>query len=167
MPIRPEQPTDHAAIEALLDICFGAERHTKTVYRFRENSAPIPALSFVVEEDKKIAATIRYWQVALPDGSTSLLLGPIAVKPARQSDGIGGKLMTYSLQKAKDMGYGSCLLVGDESYYSRFGFHRAVTRGLDLGGWVDESRFLGLEWQAGHLGGQKGLLRPYQSKTSS
>lgn len=158
--VRPERESDAASIEALLDVCFGPDRHKKTAYRFREDVAPIAALSFVVEdkETKQLVGTIRYWPVVLPDGTPSLLLGPIAVEPARQSDGIGIELMNYSLAKARGLHYASIILVGDAPYYNRFGFVREVMLGITLPGWVDESRFLGLEIVPGVLSEQKGML---------
>ena len=162
MNIRPEHPDDAAAIEALLDICFGADRNSKTAYRFREGVAPIAALSFVVEYDAhKLSATIRYWPVLLPDNTPSLLLGPIAVDPARQSEGIGIELMNYSMARADTLGYSSILLVGDAPYYNRFGFLRENTLGLTLPGWVDENRFLGRETKSGVLKNQRGMLRKF------
>jgi predicted N-acetyltransferase YhbS len=160
--IRPEHPTDAAAIETLLDVCFGAERFNKTAYRFREGVPPVAALSYVVEKDGMkdgtLAATIRYWPVYLPDGTPSVLLGPIAVHPSKQSEGIGATLMQFSMNEAKRLGYTSILLVGDAPYYARFGFTRNNTRGITLPGWVDYDRFLGLEYVAGVLAKQNGVL---------
>lgn len=108
-----------------------------------------------------VSATIRYWPVLLPDDTASLLLGPIAVATEFQSEGIGANLMTFSLGQAKALGYASCLLVGDAPYYVRFGFTRDVTLGLDMPGWVDMNRFLGLEWVENSLKNQKGMLRKW------
>lgn len=158
--VRSERAEDAAAIEALLDTCFGKDRRQKTAYRFRENVEPISALSFVVEDSltKQLVGTIRYWPVVLPDGTPSLLLGPIAVDPSRQSDGIGIELMNFSMAKARALHYASIILVGDAPYYNRFGFVRDVMLGITLPGWVDENRFLGLEIVPGVLSEQKGML---------
>lgn len=169
--VRPEKAKDRARIDELLDVCFGKDRFTKTAYRFREGVDPVPELSFVVAYhnpaiegeagEAPVAATIRYWPVALPDDSASLLLGPIAVDPQYQSDGIGNNLMNFSLQQARALGYANCILVGDAPYYNRFGFWRENTAGLQLPGWVDENRFLGLEWAEGSLKNQQGLVRKW------
>ncbi|NDE91340.1 MAG: N-acetyltransferase [Alphaproteobacteria bacterium] len=161
MIIRPEQPTDSAAIEALLVICFGPDRFKKTAYRFREGVAPHPDLSYVMEDETTgtVIGTIRYWPVMLPDGTQSLLLGPIAIDPSRQSEGMGIDLMEYSLEKAKALGARSILLVGDAPYYNRFGFLRENTLGITLPGWVDLNRFLGLEIEPGILKKQHGMLQ--------
>ncbi|MBY0429015.1 MAG: N-acetyltransferase [Alphaproteobacteria bacterium] len=158
--VRAERAGDAAAIETLLDVCFGPDRFKKTAYRFREGVAPIKALSFVVEDKttKALVGTIRYWPVILPDGTPSLLLGPIAVEPARQSEGIGIELMNYSMGIARGMHYAAILLVGDAPYYNRFGFVRDVMLGITLPGWVDEERFLGYELIKGVLSIQRGML---------
>jgi len=64
---------------------------------------------------------VRYWPVRA-GGAPALLLGPIAVHPIHQGEGLGGYLIEESLAAAS--GWERVLLVGDESYYGRFGFHR-------------------------------------------
>ncbi len=158
--VRCERSEDADAIETLLDLCFGLSRFKKTTYVFRDGVPPIKELCFVVEDKltKQLVGTIRYWPVVLPDGTPSLLLGPIAVDPSRQSDGIGIELMNFSMAKARALHYASIILVGDAPYYNRFGFVRDVMLGITLPGWVDENRFLGLEIIPGVLSEQKGVL---------
>jgi predicted N-acetyltransferase YhbS len=68
-----------------------------------------------------LAAAIRYWPVRI--GATpALMLGPVAVHPTRQGEGLGGLLIGETLARARDLGWPAALLVGDEPYYSRFGF---------------------------------------------
>ena len=166
--VRPERASDADSIEKLLDICFGPDRFKKTAYRFREDVAPVNDLSFVVEdnETKALIGTIRYWPVVLPDGTPSLLLGPIAVEPLRQSEGIGIELMHYSMGIARGLHYASIILVGDAPYYNRFGFVRDVMLGITLPGWVDEERFLGFEIIPGVLREQRGMLGKWPSQTT-
>lgn len=165
--VRPERAKDRARIEELLDLSFGADRAKKTAYRFREGVEPVHELSYVVAyEDEagaecEVVATIRYWPLLLPDDSPALLLGPIAVDSGLRSEGIGEGLMHFTLAHARAMGYVSVILVGDAPYYQRFGFSRDTTLGLEMPGWVDENRFLGLEWVEGALLHQKGLLRKW------
>ena len=46
----------------------------------------------------------------------------MAVDPARQGEGIGGKLIGEGLERLKALGATGCVLLGDPAYYSRFGF---------------------------------------------
>ena len=55
--IRPEQPADVAAREALLDLAYGPVRFTKPSQRLREQREP--ALSFVALEQGRVIGTVR------------------------------------------------------------------------------------------------------------
>jgi len=57
-------------------------------------------------------------------GARVLLLGPIAVHPTHQSEGLGGWLIREALERARATGWARVLLVGDAPYYGRFGFER-------------------------------------------
>lgn len=170
--VRHERARDRDRIETLLDQAFGPDRHgKKTVYRLREGVEPVRELSYVVEyqgegevsETNDLAATIRYWPVLLPSNACALLLGPIAVDEARKNEGIGASLMTFSMNQARALGYTALLLVGDQPFYERFGFTRGPALNLQLPGPVEEARFLGLEWVAGALSNESGLLRKWPS----
>ncbi|MBI3419759.1 MAG: N-acetyltransferase [Proteobacteria bacterium] len=123
--------------------------------------APQPLSPPAPSSGNEVAATIRYWPILLPSGAAGLLLGPIAVDEARQAEGIGASLMTFSMGQARALGYSSMLLVGDETYYGRFGFSRGVTKNLQLPGPVEEERFLGLEWAPGALSNEQGVIRKW------
>jgi predicted N-acetyltransferase YhbS len=154
-----EQTDDHvAAIERLLDLTFGPGRHEKTVYRLREGVEPAPGLSFVIENEDGLAATLRFWPVALPDGRAVLLLGPIAVRPDLAGKGYGRALMRHGIGKARAQGWPAILLVGDAPYYEPLGFTRAAAARLQLPGPVDPARFLALELTPGALDGVEGMV---------
>ncbi len=155
--IRHETPFDVAAREALLDLCFGAGRTRKTCERLREGRVPAHGLALVVEQDGRLVATIRLWDVSA-GGRPALMLGPVAVEPALQGLGIGAKLIRDALGRAADSGHAAVLLVGDAPYYARFGFSRDVVAGLSLPGPYEEVRFLGRELVPGALTGAVGLV---------
>lgn len=54
----------------------------------------------------------------------AMLLGPVAVHPTRQGEGLGAFLIQSGLERAAAAGVARILLVGDAPYYSRFGFAR-------------------------------------------
>ncbi len=123
------EKVDHAAIEALLDRAFGPDRHGRTAYRLREGARAIPGPSLAAIEDGKLVGTIQYWPVAFTRDEGGMgcgivpltLLGPVAVEPGRQRDGIGRLLMTASLEAAARAGLdGAIMLIGDPEYYGRF-----------------------------------------------
>lgn len=162
MELRRETGDDWWEVEALFDLCFSPGREALSSYRLREEVEPVAALCLVLrDEGGAVAAAIRYWPVCV-GGRPALLLGPIAVHPTRQGEGLGGYLMQESLRRAADLGWDRVLLVGDEPYYRRWGFARldavemppptnpARVLGLSLtpGAW-DEARGHVTRWCAG------------------
>ena len=160
MVVVAERPEHADIIETLNDLAFGADRFTKTTYRLREGVAPVAELGLVAQKtdapDAMIMGTIRYWPVQVPGGAKTLLLGPLAIHPDHQGQGVGRALMRASLEKARALGWQAVLLVGDAPYYGRFGFKRELAQGLSLPGPVDEDRFLGLELTPGALKDARG-----------
>ncbi|MEH6524522.1 MAG: N-acetyltransferase [Sneathiella sp.] len=153
-----ERPEDAALIEPLLEKCFGSERFKKTAYKIREKLEPIRELSFIVKESDKLLATIRYWPIIIGKHTEALLLGPIAVEPERQGEGLGVSLIRKSLQVAKDLDYQIVILVGDPEYYEQFGFTSAAENNLSLPGPVEDRRFLVKELTSGSLSGVLGTV---------
>jgi predicted N-acetyltransferase YhbS len=158
----PAQPKDEASIEAILDLCFALGRRTKTSYRLREGSAPVDGLSMVIRDNELgLVGAISYWPLVIGKAfRPAILLGPLAVHPARQNLGIGRVLMTHTLQLAKSFGHELVLLVGDAPYYARVGFKLLPHGLLQLPGPFDEARFLYLELKEGALQGAEGLVLP-------
>jgi predicted N-acetyltransferase YhbS len=156
--IREESFHDVEAREALLDSCFGPARFEKTCERLREGRLPAEGLSLVVEQDGVLIGTVRLWHVSAGPNRRALMLGPLAVDPARQGLGVGGKLMREALSRAAALGHEAVLLVGDAPYYERFGFSAAKTSGLWLPGPYERDRFLAVDLQAGALDGARGLV---------
>ena len=136
-----------ADIEHLLDLAFGQDRHGRTAYRLREGVDPIPALSFAAVEDGVLIGSIQCWPVQLtkPDGPATplILVGPVAVRPDRQRDGIGRTLMHKALAEADVIDAEPMVLIGDAIYYDRFfGFSSRHTRGWAVPGPVERDRLL-------------------------
>jgi predicted N-acetyltransferase YhbS len=159
----PIATVDPAAVEALLDRAFGRDRHAKTAYRLREGVAPIPELSFAAIEDGVLVGTIQCWpvEIAGDDGGVHalVLVGPVAVDPARQRGGLGKELMHQSLDAAVERDLdGAMMLVGDPEYYGRFwGFSADATAGWRLPGPVEQHRLLARGPDVPAIGG---IIRP-------
>ncbi|WP_018181442.1 GNAT family N-acetyltransferase [Kaistia granuli] len=152
-----EAPGEAGAREMLLDRAMGPDRHQKTSERLRENRLPASGLALVARDGDAVIGTVRLWNVSA-DGRDALLLGPLAIAPERQSEGLGGKLMRAALNRAAMFGHGAVILVGDADYYARFGFSTAATGSLMMPGPVDRERFLALELRDGALAGAAGML---------
>ncbi len=132
-------------VELLLDAAFGTDRHGRTAYRVREGMDVIPGLSFAAVEDGALVGSIQCWPVALAcdDGTRvpMVMVGPVAVSPARQNVGIGRALMWRAIEAAQAAGE-PLMLIGDPEYYAQFGFDADATSQWRLPGPFEPRRLL-------------------------
>ncbi len=154
--LEEECEADWWEVEALYDLCFAPGRNALSSYRLREGVPTVAPLCLVLREDGVLAAAIRYWPAEVGEHDI-LLLGPIAVHPTRQGEGLGGLLMTESLAEARRMGWERVLLVGDAPYYGRFGFVRLA--GVVMPPPTNPDRVLGLGLRAGAWDGVAGVVK--------
>ncbi|MEH2613680.1 GNAT family N-acetyltransferase [Bradyrhizobium sp. AZCC 1693] len=157
--IRSEQASDVAAREALLDACFGENRHMRTCQRLRDGRAPAEGLSLSAVAQGRLVGTVRLWHVSA-GGQPALMLGPLAVEASCRQLGVGAALMDHALAAAKARGHRAVILLGDAPYYARFGFSHRKTGGLSLPGAFERDRLLGLELCEGALSGAWGMIAP-------
>ena len=157
--IRAERASDVAAREALLDTCFGDNRHMRTCQRLRDGRAPAQGLALSAVRQGKLVGTVRLWHVSA-GGIPALMLGPLAVEASSRRFGVGAALMDHALAAAKARGHRVVILLGDAPYYARFGFSAAKTRELTLPGAFERDRLLGLELVEGGLDGAWGMIVP-------
>ncbi|SFR58036.1 GNAT family N-acetyltransferase [Litoreibacter janthinus] len=145
MQLRLETPQDWWAVEALYDLTFAPGRTALSSYRLRDGVDPVPELSLVAsDEDGSLGGAIRYWPVRV-GAHDALLLGPVAVHPTRQGEGLGGALVRDSLARAEALGWQRVLLVGDAPYYGKFGFRKI--NGVQMPPPTNPDRVLGLwDW---------------------
>jgi putative acetyltransferase len=89
-------------------------------------NAEVLTISLVAEHRGEIVGHIAFSPVTISDGSTKWYgLGPVAVLPGYQKQGIGKALVHEGLSRLKTLGCKGCVLVGDPAYYSRFGFRNS------------------------------------------
>ncbi|SIN84414.1 Predicted N-acetyltransferase YhbS [Bradyrhizobium erythrophlei] len=157
--IRAERASDVVAREALLDACFGDNRHTRTCQRLRDGRAPAEGLALSVVRQGRLVGTVRLWHVSA-GGKPALMLGPLAVDGTCRGLGIGAALMDHALAVARARGHGAVILLGDAPYYARFGFTAGKTGALSLPGPFERDRLLGLELREGALDGAWGMIAP-------
>lgn len=154
--ICPETPQDTPEVEALMDLCFAPGRTALSSYRLREGVAPVGPLCLVLRDGTgALLGAIRYWPVRV-GGRPALLLGPVAVHPTTQGEGLGGLLMRNSLSRARELGWQRVMLVGDLPYYRRFGFSRLDH--VEMPPPTNPDRVLGLELAEGGWAGVAGLV---------
>ena len=139
MHIRLEEEKDFRTVENLTREAFwnkyrpGCTEHY-VLHRFRSRADFIKELDYVIEQDGQIVAHITYCTAMLtPDSGPQrevITFGPVSVLPAMQGMGLGTKLITYTLEKAAQMGYGAVAITGNPQYYHRFGFKSGAAHGV-------------------------------------
>jgi predicted N-acetyltransferase YhbS len=154
--LEEETEDDWWEVEALYDLCFAPGRTALSSYRLRDGVPTVAPLCLTLrDEDGALAAVIRYWPV-LVGGQDCLLLGPVAVHPTRQGEGLGGLLINESLAEARRLGWERVMLVGDAPYYARFGFRKLA--GVEMPPPTNPDRILGLALKAGAWDGVAGAV---------
>ena len=152
--IRAEEEKDYDEVENLVRDAFwnvyrpGAYEHY-IVHNLRNDSSFIKDLDYVIEKSNEIIGHINYSNgtlnlykknrygvdIKLNEGSKkTAILGPIAIDPKYQNQGYGTKLIENTLKLAENMNIPFVFVVGDENYYSRFGFESASKYNLFLEG---------------------------------
>ena len=145
--LEEETEADWWEVEALYDLCFAPGRTALSSYRLRDGVPTVAALCLILrDESGTLAAAIRYWP-AEAGGEDVLLVGPIAVHPTRQGEGLGALLINESLAAARRLGWERAMLVGDAPYYARFGFEKL--HGIVMPPPTNPDRVLGIALKAG------------------
>jgi len=158
-----EIPDDFWECEALLDTAFGPGRFALSAYRLRESVMPVEGLCVVARDEfGALAGLVRFWPVVVGwNACEALLLGPIAVHPTRQGEGLGSMLIKEGVERAAAKGWRFIILVGDAQYYSRFGFINCPS--IRFPPPTDPARVLVMGLNAGNLSaleGEVGKCRP-------
>ncbi|WP_298500048.1 GNAT family N-acetyltransferase [uncultured Methanobrevibacter sp.] len=141
MKIRLENKNDYREVENLVRNSFwnvyrpGAYEHY-IVHNLRYDESFIKDLAYVIEEDGKIIGHINYSKGKLHFGDEkycdAVVLGPVSIDNDYQGRGYGSKLIEYTLNLIDEFPF--VFVVGDENYYSRFGFESASKYNIFLEG---------------------------------
>lgn len=156
-----ERPDDRWEVEQLLDLAFAPGRSALSSYQLREGVQPITALNTVARDEyDNVMGAVRYWPVVIGQSAMPcLLLGPIAVHPTTQGEGLGKLLIRNTLDVARSLTWERVILIGDAAYYERVGFFAKHTRKLTYPKPYNPERFLGHEIVPGAFQNCSGLVR--------
>lgn len=130
------------AVEALYEVAFGPGRHAKAAARLREGNFCRRDVSFVALKDAQLVGACRLWPLKTDQGGQALFLGPIAVAPAQQGQGLGGTLLATCLAACDRLTGLAVILVGDLDFFEPYGFIQVPKGQLVLPGPADPRRFL-------------------------
>jgi putative acetyltransferase len=124
--IRPERAGDQSAIHNVVAAAFAGQPHSDgsepgIVDALRADGDL--AISLVAEDGGEVAGHAAFSPVTISDGSEGWFgLGPVAVAPKRQREGIGAALIERGLALLHERAAAGCVVLGDPAYYARFGF---------------------------------------------
>ncbi|MEZ4584854.1 MAG: N-acetyltransferase [Gemmatimonadales bacterium] len=149
--VRPERPTDADRVRELLSLAFGGSAETEIVDRLRGSAGSI---SLVATEAGAVVGHVLFTAARVEGRDLRVAaLGPMAVIPERQREGIGARLIAEGLAACGEAGYRAVVVVGHPSYYPRFGFRRGSSFGLRCGFEVPDEAFMALELVPSSLAG--------------
>ena len=140
--IRLERKEDYFEVENMVRNSFwniyrpGAFEHY-IVPNLRDDESFLENLAYVIESNGKIIGHINYSVGFIDYGSEKIdavILGPVAIHEDYQNQGLGSKLIEYTLDLAQNEGIPFVFVVGDESYYHRLGFESASKYNVYLEG---------------------------------
>jgi len=160
MIVRSEYPAEREAIYDVNAIAFGRNHEAELVDRLRG----LPqTLSLVAVEGDAIIGHIFFSPVTFEgadaDNLRVLGLGPVAVRPDYQGQGIGTQLIGQGVEQCCQRGAAAVVVLGDPVFYARFGFIPAEEKGLRCEYRVPEGAFRVLELKLGALEHCRGLVR--------
>lgn len=158
MTLRPERPTDVAAIRAVNERAFGQSDEAVLVDAVRARGER--SISLVAVDGERLVGHILFTPVTIqgPDRVCEAVgLAPMAVDPGHQRRGIGSRLVAQGLDRCREAGYRIAVVLGHPAYYPRFGFVPARRHGIRFELDVPDEAFMVTELAPGSLDGCTGV----------
>ena len=142
--IRKSLPSDIASIEKLYPDAFPDEDLLPLVRELLSEETIVQSLVGIV--DRALVGHVIFTTCGIagrPDKVS--LLGPLAVAPAWQRQGVGSALVREGLQRLKNTGAIQVYVLGDPAYYKRVGFEpeAGVTPPASLAGGLARGMAIG------------------------
>ena len=172
--IRSERKEEQREVENLVREAFwnvyrpGCSEHY-VIHVLRDDPAFVKELDFVMEKEGKLIGQNMFMRTIIEadDGRIIpvLTMGPIGITPELKRKGYGKAILDYSIEKAKEMGFGAVLFEGNIDFYGKSGFDVASKFGIryhDLPEDADSSFFLCKELIPGYLDDVTGVYQTPQ-----
>ncbi len=157
--IREEIPSDYVAIREVNFQAFNKDKEPQIVEDLRANGNMV--LSLVAEKDNQIVGHIVLSRMMIKkeDGTQVkvLAMGPVAVLPTVQKQGVGSQMIKESIRLATERGESAILLLGHKEYYPKFGFSPSLVVGIEHP--FNKENFMGVELIKDSLKDLKGRMK--------
>jgi predicted N-acetyltransferase YhbS len=163
--IAPESPSQHDAVERVLDRAFGPGRFAKPSERVREFARPAPALSRVAVLDGKVCGACRIYEICIGD-APALFLGPLGVDPDAQHHGLGHQLVSEALNACAAAGGRVVVLMGEPRFFSPLGFTQIPQGRVIMPTPVEARRLQWIGLAAGALDQIAGAIGPVRAHSA-
>jgi putative acetyltransferase len=158
--VRPEEPEDAGAVARVNDLAFKGPAEAAIIRRLW--AAGAVTLSLVAVKGEEVIGHVMFSPVEIDhDGQsiTAVGLGPVAVHPDHQGQGIGTALCEAGLSRLAAAGHKIAIVLGHPTYYPRFGFEPAVQYGIRWEKDVPDEVFMVIALEDGALDGVHGVVR--------
>lgn len=125
--IRDEQPGDLGAVREVNRQAFHQEQEGRIIDALREHGGAL--LSMVAVDDGAVVGHIMFSPLTVGP-VVGAALGPMAVLPAYQRQGIGSQLVERGIERLRSDGCPFIVVIGHPEFYPRFRFQSAAAYGL-------------------------------------
>ncbi len=161
MIIHPDKAEHAAGVYYVEEKAFKRPAEADLCVKLRQRKAA--TLSLVALEDGEVVGHVLFSPVTIrgekPGEELPVVgMGPVAVLPARQRQGIGSRLIRAGLEEIRQEGHAAVVVLGDPHYYTRFGFEPAGRFGIRFQDPnVPAEDFMVIELRRGVLEGHAGV----------
>ena len=162
--IRQEVESDHPRVREIHEAAFGQPEEADLVVALRSSAAPYSSL--VAEIERRIVGHVLLSPVSIEGKSPEVGcagLAPLGVHPSVQRRGVGSALVREALRGCPALGWSAVFLLGDPSYYSRFGFVLAAPLGFHYESERFDSSFQVIELEPEILSAYSGWVRYHEA----
>lgn len=124
--IRNEEPGHQAAVREIVEAAFARTAEADLVEQLHADGDV--AISLVAMEEDEIIGHVVFSRMTAP--FRAIGLAPISVAPSEQGRGVGSLMIEAGLKRAATEGWDAVFVLGDPSFYGRFGFETRLAAGF-------------------------------------
>lgn len=164
MTVRTERAEDIAAIGEVNRRAFEQPDEADLVDRLRglERSLSLVAVDEMPDGTEQVIGHLLITPVRLDPHQPNLdlrAIGPMAVTPEHQRQGIGSRLVEEAIARCTDRGVDALFVLGHPDFYPRFGFEPSAPHGITSEYEVGAIYFMMRELRADVLEGVEGVVK--------